>query len=196
MNDSIRSRRASVPAGRASSSYTGPRSQRGKRRSSLNRLTGGLCSPELTAELRARGEDPKAFCALHRDLISWLVPDDFQSRNLIAALAEALWKKRRRVNAGVGAARPDSSEADAHIEKVLQQIAWAVARRHRKWRARWAATLGARPYGPTHMRLILEARLPALGGSRSAAVDLYSLFLARNGPGRAEGPKAAENASH
>ncbi len=75
---------------------TGPRTTRGKRRSSLNRLKRGLCPGWILHELRMRGEDPEAFRRLHRDLIGWLGPDEARSR-VVEMLAEASWEKLRRV---------------------------------------------------------------------------------------------------
>ena len=50
---------------------SGPRSAARKRRVALNACR-GLCSEELERQFRARGEDPREFRRLHRDLIGIL----------------------------------------------------------------------------------------------------------------------------
>ncbi|HMD97852.1 MAG TPA: hypothetical protein VKM93_11070 [Terriglobia bacterium] len=50
---------------------TGPRSTRGKRRASLNRVTRFLVPFWVAKDLRALGENPQEFRRLHRDLIGW-----------------------------------------------------------------------------------------------------------------------------
>jgi len=62
---------------------TGPKTAAGKRRVALNgrpvdtpslRSGQALCSPELERQLRARGEHPRDFRRLHRDLIALFRP--------------------------------------------------------------------------------------------------------------------------
>ncbi len=98
---------------------TGPRSARGKRRSSLNRLKRGLCPGWVAQELRARGEDPEEFRRLHRDRIGWLGPDEARTRLVVKMLAEAWWEKMRRVRGWVGAGTPDTREIDSRLDKLL-----------------------------------------------------------------------------
>jgi hypothetical protein len=143
---------------------TGPRSQRGKRRSSLNRLRRGLCPVWVAEDLRARGEDPRQFSALHRDLIGWLGPADARTRFLVEMLAEAWCEKMRRIRNWVGAGAPDTVEADKRIDELLQRFVWSLGLLHRKWRYRLESALNERLPGPAALRLSLEARIPALGG--------------------------------
>ncbi len=82
---------------------TGPRSTRGKRRSSLNRVTRFLVPIWVVKDLRARGENPEEFRRLHRDLIGWLGPDGARDRVLVETLAEAWLEKIRRRRNWVGA---------------------------------------------------------------------------------------------
>ena len=142
----------------------GPRTRRGKRRSSLNRLRRGLCPGWVEQELRARGEDPEAFRRLHRDLMGWLGPDDARSRVLVETLAEAWWEKKRRARNWVAAGAPDTREDDARIDDLLGRFVLALRLHHRKWRDRLESAFGKGLYGPAILRQRMEARIPALGG--------------------------------
>ncbi len=148
--------------------YTGPRTSRGKRRSSLNRLKRGLCPGWVEQELRARAEDPEAFRRLHRDLMGWLGPEDARSRVVVETLAEAWWEKMRRVRNWVAAGAPDTREDDARIDDLLQRFVWALRCRHRKWRCRLESAFGKGLSGPAILRQRMEARIPALGGKPPA----------------------------
>ncbi len=53
-----------------------PATPAGKRRSVLNARRRNLFPQELERQLRARGEDPREFCRLHRDLIAIFKPRD------------------------------------------------------------------------------------------------------------------------
>lgn len=55
---------------------TRPRSKAGKYRSALNVRRKGWCPEALERELLARGEDPREFCCLHRDLAAIFRPSD------------------------------------------------------------------------------------------------------------------------
>jgi hypothetical protein len=159
---------------------TGPRTTHGKRRSALNRSKNALCPPSVEQEFRARGEDPEPFYSLCRDLASWLVPDDASSRRLVGSLAEAWWEKLKRIRDGAGPDDEDRKEIDLQIDNLLQLLAWSLGQRHRKWRHRWESALGVRPFGPTHVRLILESRIPALGGKPPARQAVRSFDAPHN----------------
>ena len=47
---------------------TGPKTKAGKRRVALNARRRGLAPPEIEWQLLARGEDPRDFRRLHRDV--------------------------------------------------------------------------------------------------------------------------------
>jgi hypothetical protein len=143
---------------------TGPRGPRGKRRSSLNRLTFGLCPPWLEKDLRARGEDPQEFRRLHRDLIACLNPDDPRGRVMVGMLAETWWEKIRQMRGWVGAGSCDCKEINARIQDLLGRFVWAARLDHRKWRYRLESVLGPGLYGPTVLRERIEARVRLLGG--------------------------------
>jgi hypothetical protein len=143
---------------------TGPRSTRGKRRSSLNRVTRFLLPFWVAKDLRARGEDPQEFRRLHRDLIGWLGPDDARGRVLVETLAEAWWEKIRRRRNWVGAGICDCKEIDGHIDELLRRFVWEQRVEHRKWRYRLESVLGSGLYAPAEVRQRIEARVPLLGG--------------------------------
>jgi hypothetical protein len=103
----------------------GPRSPRGKRRSSINRLTRFLLPFWVAKDLQARGEDPQEFRRLHRDLIGWLGPDDARGRVMVEALVEAWCEKIRRLRNWVGAGSCDCTEINARIDDTLKRFIWA-----------------------------------------------------------------------
>ncbi|HEV2176270.1 MAG TPA: hypothetical protein VGW33_03585 [Terriglobia bacterium] len=144
---------------------TGPRTARGKRRSSLNRMRYGLCPGWVEHELRARGEDPEGFRRLHRDLIGYLGPDEARGRVVVESLAEAWWEKMRRARNWVGAGPCDTTEIDARLDDLLQRFAWGQQRARRKWRYRLESALGKGVSGPAVLRRRLESHVPALGGA-------------------------------
>jgi len=143
---------------------TGPRSTRGKRRSSLNRVTRGLVPAWVAKDLRARGENPEEFRRLHRNLIGWLGPDGARDRVLVETLAEGWWEKIRRRRNWVGPEICDCKEIDAHIDELLRRFVWAQRVEHRQWRYRLESVLGKGLYGPAVVRERIEARVPLLGG--------------------------------
>ncbi len=143
---------------------TGPRTRRGKRRSALNRLKRGLLSDRMERELLARDEDPKEFLRMHRDLIGWLWPQDARGRQIVAELAKAWWEKRRQVLSWKGPGIRDCCQIDAQIEALLQCLFLSESCLNRKLGYRWDSALGERSRGDRHLRRLIEARVPALGG--------------------------------
>ncbi|MGO9273749.1 MAG: hypothetical protein ACLQOO_26510 [Terriglobia bacterium] len=143
---------------------TGPRSTRGKRRSSLNRVSRGLVPDWVAKDLLARGENPQEFRSLHRDLIGWLGPEGARSRVLAETLAEAWWEKIRRQRNWIGAGSCDCKEIDARIDDLLQRFVWAQRLEYRQWRYRLESVLGKGLTGPAAVRKRIEARVPLLGG--------------------------------
>jgi hypothetical protein len=143
---------------------TGPRSTRGKRRASLNRVTRFLVPFWVAKDLRAQGENPQEFRRLHRDLIGWLGPDDARGRVLVEELAEEWWEKIRRLRNWVGAGECDCREINARIDETLRRFVWAERLDHRKWRYRLESALGSGLYAPQVLRERIEARVPLLGG--------------------------------
>jgi hypothetical protein len=145
----------------------GPRTAAGRRRSALNRAQRGLCPGWVRQDLARRGEDPREFIRLHRDLRGWLGPEDARTRVVVESLAEAWWEKVRRRRDWVGTGPPDTREIDAHIDDLLQRFVWGMGYRNRKWRYRLTEAFGPVP-GPKHLRLQIEARVPALGDTLPA----------------------------
>jgi len=163
-------RRRALGYGRGSGyqGQTGPRSTRGKRRSSLNRVTRSLVPDRVAKDLRARGENPEEFRRLHRDLIGWLAPDGARSHVLVETVAEAWWEKirqRRNWVGPVGSESRDCKEIDARIDDLLQRFVWAQRLEHRQWRNRLESVLGKGLTGPAALRKRIEARVPLLGGN-------------------------------
>jgi len=142
---------------------TGPRTAAGKRRVALNARRRDLCSEELECELQARGEDPRQFRRLHRDLIGIFRPKDRAAVEAVEQMARTWWEKARRIRNWVGAGQPQSDELDARLEKLLMLLVYEERQRHRWWRHRLAAVLG-RPLGsPADVRQRIEARLLLFG---------------------------------
>lgn len=82
---------------------TGPRTFASKYRSALNLQSRSLVPEALERELRARGEDPREFCRLQRDLAAIFHPRDPAVSAAMTMLARAWWQKARRIRRWVGA---------------------------------------------------------------------------------------------
>ena len=142
---------------------TGPRTAAGKRRVALNARRRDLCSEELERELRARGEDPREFRRLHRDLIAIFHPKDRSAVEAVEQMARTWWDKPRRIRNWVTASQPQTDELDARLENLLMFLVYGERQRHGWWRHRLAAVLG-RPLGsPADVRRKIEARLLLFG---------------------------------
>src|SRR5262245_51684283 len=70
---------------------TGPRTAKGKARSSRNALTHGLTAQEIVIP----GEDPAAYRAFEQQLIDDLQPNGSCELDLIERLAATCWRLRR-----------------------------------------------------------------------------------------------------
>jgi len=142
---------------------TGPRTTAGKRRAALNARRRGLCSEELEQQFRARGEDPREFRRLHRDLIAIFHPKDGGAMGVVELMAHTWWEKARRIRNWVGAGQPSANDLDTRLERLLTLLAHGEALQHRWWVHRLAAVLG-RPLGfPPDVRRKIEARLTLFG---------------------------------
>ena len=83
---------AQTTANRANAQLsTGPRSEAGKRASSLNSVTDGLCSIQIFV----RPEEESAFHALESSLLEELQPDGVLQNEFFAAILHAAWNLRR-----------------------------------------------------------------------------------------------------
>lgn len=82
---------------------TGPRTEQGKRRSSLNSLKHGLHARSFREAMEALGEDPREYDRLHRDFIVSFDPATPFEAALVEDLAMLWWRKARaeRGQAGV-----------------------------------------------------------------------------------------------
>ncbi len=179
---------------------TGPRTAAGKRRVALNARRRGLCSEELERQLRARGEDPREFCRLHRDLIAIFHPKDHAAVEAVELMARTWWEKARRVRNWVAAGQPRADDLDARLERLLTFFAHVEAKRHRWWVHRLAAVLG-RPLGsPPDVRRKIEARLLLFGAKpgkrnyprQAPREQLHQEFVEAFGPTQAQEAKQSQ----
>jgi hypothetical protein len=142
---------------------SGPRTAAGKRRAMLNAVTRDLCPPELERQLRARGEDPREFRRLHRDLIALFRPKERADVLSVQLLARTWWEKARRIRQWVAAGPARTDDLDARLERLLLFLVHAQRQRREWWRHRLASVLG-RPLGPPpEVRGRIESRLFIFG---------------------------------
>ncbi len=142
---------------------TGPRTPAGKRRAALNALSRDLCPQELERQLRARGEDPREFCRLHRDLIAIFQPRDEAAGRAVEWLARTWWEKARRIRQWVAAGPARSEDLDARLEELLRFLVHVLRQRHEWWRHRLVSVLGQPLGSPTEVRRRIESRLFIFG---------------------------------
>lgn len=142
---------------------TGPRTKAGKYRSALNAENRRLLPESLERDLRARGEDPREFLRLHRDLVAIFHPYHPDIAKAVAMLASAWWQKARRIRQWVGAGAPRSPELDARIEALLVVVVSQMKKHHGPWQRRLIAIVG-QPIGPPReARSKIESRLALFG---------------------------------
>ena len=180
---------------------TGPRTAAGKRRAMLNAITRNLCPQELEQQLRARGEDPREFCRLHRDLIAIFRPQERADVLAVERLARTWWEKARRIRQWVAAGPARTADLDAKLELLLRFVVHAQRQRHEWWCHRLAAVLGYPLGPPAQIRGRIESRLFVFGakpGQRSYPRSsrrerLLEEFQETFGPiATGRGPRAAE----
>ncbi len=142
---------------------TGPRTPEGKRRSALNSLKKYLCPHWRAFLIPLKGQDPREYRRLHRDLIALLQPDNSFFRSLVRDLAEAWWEKlcwlRGQTSGPTG--WPTAHKLDQRIESRLMTYVTALSLHWKKWNARLANALGGPVSSPAMMRETVEARLAA-----------------------------------
>ena len=122
---------------------------------------------DVERDLRARGEDPREFLRLHRDLIAIFHPFDPDIAKAVAMLASAWWQKARRIRQWVGAGAARSPELDVRIEALLVVVVTQMKKHHGPWRRRLIAAVGQRIGSPREVRSKIERRL-ALFGAKPA----------------------------
>jgi hypothetical protein len=183
---------------------TGPRTAAGKRRVALNARRRDLCSEEMERQLRVRGEDPREFCRLHRDLLAIFHPRDPAGATAAEQMARTWWEKARRLRDWVAPGQPRTDELDRRLEQLLLLLVYGERQRHGWWRHRLAAVLGRRLGSPADVRQKIEARLLLFGAKpgqrkypretlrkqvRRQFLEIFASTLAQNGK---EGSAIAE----
>jgi hypothetical protein len=142
---------------------TGPRTAAGKRRVALNARRRDLCSEEVERQLQARGEDPREFRRLHRDLIAIFRPKEPGAVQAVEQMAHTWWEKARRIRNWVAASQARTDDLDSRLEKLLIFLVYGERQRHGWWRHRLAAVLGRRLGSPAEVVQKIEARLLLFG---------------------------------
>jgi len=147
---------------------TGPKSSAGKRRVALNALRGNLCPVELEKQLRARGQDPREFRALHRDLMAIFRPKQPATFAAVELLARLWWQKACRIRAWVGPGLPPTDRLDASLEEAMGVLVLTKQVRHEWWRTELSSVLGRRALPtPAAVRCAIEARLSLFGATKA-----------------------------
>jgi len=181
---------------------TGPRTAAGKRRVALNGRRRDLCPEELERQLRARGEDPREFCRLHRDLLAIFHPEDRAGVAAAELMARTWWEKARRIRDWVAVGQPRADELDARLEQLLTFVVYVERQRHGWWCHRLAAVLGRPLCSPADVRRKIEARLFIFGAKpgkrkyprRMPSERLFQQFVEAFGPIPAEKTKDVPDA--
>lgn len=142
---------------------TGPRTPLGKRRSALNSLKKSLCTNWRALLIPLKGQNPRDYRGLHRDLIAMLEPDNSFFRSLVRDLVEAWWEKlcwlRGQALGPTGPAMRD--KLDLEIESRLTRYLTALSLHKRKWNAWLVNSLRGPISSPAALRERMEARLAA-----------------------------------
>lgn len=146
---------------------TGPKTKAGKRRVALNARRRGFAPPEIERQLRARGEDPRDFRRLHRDVAALFPPQDVTGEAAVRLLAMTWWEKARRIRNWVAAGSAPTDDLDAKIEELLLYLVNVQRERHGRWRVRLEEVLGPRLGGPADARRKIERRLFAFGATKA-----------------------------
>jgi hypothetical protein len=131
----------------------------------LNRYPAeSLCSPALERDLQARGENPRDFRRLHRDLIAIFRPGERWEKGGVEALAFVWWKKARRIRGWVCAGEAQCGDLDAQLDELIRLLVLTQSSQHQWWKARLNSVLGYGLRAPEEIRLRIERRLFAFGG--------------------------------
>lgn len=142
---------------------TGPRTPEGKRRAALNSLKKSLCPHWRALLIPLKGQNPRDYKGLHRDLIAMLEPDNSFFRALVRDLVESWWEKlcwlRGEILGPTGPAMRD--KFDLEIESRLTRYLTALSLHKRKWNAWLVCALGAPISSPAMLRERMEVRLAA-----------------------------------
>jgi len=155
---------------------SGPKTKAGKRRAALNARRLDVACPEIERQLKARGEDPRDFRRLHRDVAALFQPHDVVGEAAVQLLAGPIrfahgrlwWEKARRIRNWVAAGPAPTNELDGKIEELLLLLVSVQRLRHERWRPRLAEVLGPGPGSPADVRRKIERRLFAFGATKAA----------------------------
>jgi hypothetical protein len=139
---------------------TGPRTAAGKRRVALNGRSRGLIPEELERQLVARGEDPREFRRLHRDLTAIFHPRERAGFPAVLLIALTWWEKARRIRNWVSAGPARVDDLDKRLEEWLHYM---QGQRHEWWNQRLVAVLGRPLSGIADVRRKIKARLLLFG---------------------------------
>jgi len=144
---------------------TGPKTKAGKRRAALNAFR--LAPPEIERQLRVRGEDPRDFRRLHRDVAALFQPHDVAGAAAVQLLAMKWWEKARRIRNCVTAGEALTDDLDEKIEELLTFVAYVQRQLHQPWQARLMEVLGPELGKPADVRRKIERRLVAFGATKA-----------------------------
>jgi len=153
---------------------TGPKTKAGKRRAALNGRRLDAAFPDIERKLQARGEDPRDFRRLHRDVAALFPPHEPAAEAAVQLLAMTWWEKARRIRNGVGGGSAPTNDLDGKIEELLVFLVSVQRRRHEPWRTRLVEVLGTGsgpgwgPGSPAEVRRKIERRLFAFGATKAA----------------------------
>jgi len=145
---------------------TGPKTVAGKRRPALNSRK-QLYPKDLEREFRARGEDPRDFRRLHRDLVAIFQPQTAPDQGAVELMARTWWEKARRIREWVAAGPAPCDAQDRLIDTLLLFLVSIQRNQHQPWRVRLASVLGQPIGSPAVVRCKIEARLHLFGAKRS-----------------------------
>jgi len=146
---------------------TGPKTKAGKRRVALNPRRLGLVPPEFERQLQARGEDPRDFRRLHRDVAALLQPHDVAAQAAVQVMAVTWWEKARRIRNWVAAGPARTDDLDKKIEDLLRFLVYVQRQRHERWQAHLVEVLGSLLGNPADVRRKIERRLFAFGATKA-----------------------------
>ena len=146
---------------------TGPRTRAGKRRAALNSRRHNLCPPDLEHYLKARGEDPREFRRLYRDLVAIFQPHEAAGVRAVELLALTWWEKARRMRNWIGTGPGRCDDLDERVENLLRFLVYVQKQRHEHWQERLIQALGGPLKSPADLRHRIERRLLVFGATRA-----------------------------
>ncbi len=128
-----------------SNTATGPRSDAGKERSSLNAATHGLCSERPVLA----GESAEEWDVFLVEIVAELLPATFTERELAERIALQMWRQRRaaryEVSAGTDAQLDRVVRYEAHVTRQLKEARKMLNELQAERRAREAMERRAAP---------------------------------------------------